>query len=40
MGMLGYLTGHLLDIYQDEGVFVFNNNDGSVGLKQVQLISG
>lgn len=30
---------HLLEIYQDDGVFFFNDNEVRMGLKDVALIS-
>lgn len=35
-----FLMEHLLDCYQGEGVFSFNNNEVKMGLKDVGLISG
>lgn len=36
--MSGYLMEHLIDLYQDVEVFVFNNNMVRIGLKDVVYI--
>lgn len=37
--MSGYLMEHLPEIYQDQGVFIFNDDEVRMGLKDVTLIS-
>lgn len=38
--MPGYLFDHLLKNYQGKGIFILNDNEVKMGLRDVELISG